>query len=81
MLVPVMTPVVVMMVMVAPMVVVPPVVAMVVMKARARVVALLDPAPAVPDRTADQPHVLRETFLRNGAGNRCAGQGLGAAAG
>ncbi len=53
---------------------------MVPVNARAGVVALINPAPAVPDRAAYQGDRLGKAVLSGNAGNRCARQGLGAAA-
>jgi hypothetical protein len=75
----VMMPVMVMAMMVVVMVM--PVPAVAVNEPRAGVIALLDPAPAVPDRPADQGNRLAKPVVGCHAGNRRARQGLRAAAG
>ena len=70
-----------MVVMMSVVMVVPVMVVMVVSEARSGVEALLDPAPAVPDRAANQSNRFSNAFLSGNGGNRCARQGLGAAAG
>ena len=71
-----------MMMMTVPMMmVVMPVMVVVPVNAWAGVVALLNPAPAVPDRSADQGDRLGKAVLSGNPGNRRARQGLGAAAG
>ena len=67
-------------VMVPPMMVVPPVVVMMVMKVRAGVVALLNPAPAVPDRTTDQRHRFSKAAFGGHIGERRGRQSDGATA-